>query len=153
MLLLLGTISRMRFFRGATNGGGSRCHQAGERPVCRVHRDHCHTRRLHEQLRHVGRHGAPPPSPGATPVVAACDPSSGNPKDQLVVAVTGSNFVAGATVPFGERVTVQNVVFHSDTQLDMTIKVHSKASAGPRDVSVTNLDAQAGIGVSCFVVN
>ena len=91
--------------------------------------------------------------PGSAPVVDACTPDNANPGDQLVVAVTGSNFQDGATVDFGERVMVQNVTFVSDTQLDVKIKVHPKATSGSHDVTVTNPDVQSGIKAGCFAVN
>ena len=95
----------------------------------------------------------PTPVPGATPVVDACNPNNGSNGDQLIVAVTGSNFQDGATADFGKRVKVQNVTFVSSGLLDVQIKVHPKASSGPRDVTVTNPDKQSGTQVGCFTVN
>ena len=59
----------------------------------------------------------------------------------------------GATVDFGEWVTVQKVTFISSSQLDMRIRVHHKAISGARDVTVTNLDGESGTGPNCFTVN
>jgi len=86
-------------------------------------------------------------------VVSACNPNNGNRGDQSIVAVTGSNFQDGATADFGERVIVQNVTFVSSSQLDVQIKVHPRASSGPRDVTVTNPDGQSGSKRECFSVN
>ncbi|MBI2461439.1 MAG: hypothetical protein HYV61_08155, partial [Candidatus Rokubacteria bacterium] len=72
---------------------------------------------------------------------------------QLIVTVSGSGFQAGATANFGERVMVQGVTFVSSSQLDVRIKIHPKATPGPRDVTVTNPDGLSGTKASCFAVN
>ena len=90
---------------------------------------------------------------GDTPTVSACDPDSGSPGQQLIVAVMGSNFQDGATVDFGERVMVQNVTFVSGSQLEVKIKVHPRAASDLRDVTVTNPDGQFGTKTACFEVN
>ncbi|MBI3457802.1 MAG: DUF11 domain-containing protein [Candidatus Rokubacteria bacterium] len=96
---------------------------------------------------------APPPPPGSAPVVDACSPSNGSQNQQLVVQVTGSNFQSGASVSFGDKVMVQGVTFVDAGRLDVQIKVHPKATSGPRDVTVTDLDGQSGTKPGCFTVN
>ena len=72
---------------------------------------------------------------------------------RLTVAVTGSNFQAGASVDFGARVAIQNVTFVSTSQLDVGIKVHRRAASGDRTVTVTNPDGESGALNGCFSVN
>ncbi|MFC2014188.1 matrixin family metalloprotease [Chloroflexota bacterium] len=79
---------------------------------------------------------------GQDPVVTECVPNFAFPMDRLTVNVSGENFQAGATVDFGQRVTVQKVLFIDAQNLDVKIKIHPKAAAGPRDVTVTNPDGQ-----------
>lgn len=93
------------------------------------------------------------PTQGTAPVVTACTPSNGNRGDQLIVAVTGSNFQNGATASFGDRVMVQSVTSMNSGQLNVQIKVHPRAASGPRDVTITNPDGQGGTGTGCFSVN
>ena len=105
-----------------------------------------------------GETGPPPqttatPIPGDAPVVDACNPNNASNGDQLIVAVTGSNFQSSAAVDFGERVMVQGVAFVGSTQLDVQIKVHPKATSGPRDVMVTNPGGGNDTNAGCFTVN
>ena len=93
-----------------------------------------------------------PPPPFSAPVVNACNPSSGSQNQQLHVQVTGSNFQSGASVSFGSQVMVQGVTFVNSSQLDVQIRVHPKASSGPRDVTVT-VNGQSGSNPGCFTVN
>lgn len=89
----------------------------------------------------------------SSPVVGACAPPSANPGDQGVVAVTGSKFQDGATADFGERVAVRSVTFVGSGQLDVQVKIHRRADAGPRNVTITNPDGQSGTKAGCFTVN
>ena len=90
---------------------------------------------------------------GTAPVVNACTPVNGNPGERLTVVVTGSNFQDGATVSFGERITIQEVIFVSSSRLDVKIRIHPRAAPGLRDVTVTNPDGQSGAKVDGFTVN
>jgi hypothetical protein len=96
---------------------------------------------------------SPSPPPGAVPVVSACNPDNGNRNQQLLVAVTGSNFQSGATVSFGDRVMVQGVTLVSSGQYNVQIKVHPQAASGDRTVTLTNPDGQSGGLAGCFKVN
>lgn len=87
------------------------------------------------------------------PMVTSCNPSAGYPGDRLTVTVSGSNFQNGASVDFGDRVNVQGVTFIDSSQLEVGIRVHNRASAGPRNVTVTNPDGQSDTMVGCFTVN
>ena len=90
---------------------------------------------------------------GAYPVVLACTPNSGNTSQKYDVAVTGSDFVDGATVKFGGRIAVQGVTFIGSDRLDVRIKVNKRADSGPREVTVTNPDSNFGSLAGCFTVN
>ena len=92
-------------------------------------------------------------APSSAPEVDLCAPDEASPGERLPVTVTGSNFVDGATADFGERVTVQEVTFFSDGQLDVRVKVHPRAALGPRVVTVTNPDGLNGTLLGCFTVN
>ncbi len=77
-----------------------------------------------------------PPTPG----LIAVTPNQGVQGRTLSVDVYGSEFVnrAGLTVSFGSGVTVDSIQFVSTTQLHVTITIDSTASAGNRNVTVTN---------------
>ena len=82
-----------------------------------------------------------------------CNPNYADPNARLTVAVSGSGFQNGAAVDFGARISVREVTFISDTQLDVRIRVNKKAGVGPRDVTVTNPGGLSGSKVGCFAVN
>jgi uncharacterized repeat protein (TIGR01451 family) len=91
--------------------------------------------------------------PSTAPTVSSCSPPSGSRGQQLTVQVSGSNFPSGATVSFGDRVTIQSVTFVSATQLTVRIKVNPQAASGARTVAITNPDGQSGGFPGCFTVN
>ncbi len=93
------------------------------------------------------------PGSGGAPTVAACTPASAGLNQQVTVTVAGSDFQAGASADFGERVNVQNVTFVSSSELAVRLKVQRRAAPGPRDVTVTNPDGQSGSLAGCFTVN
>ena len=80
---------------------------------------------------------APPPSPAPTaPTLSAIAPSSGSTAGGTGVTLTGSGFVAGATVTIGGN-TASNLVVASATSITATTPAHA---AGAVDVVVTNPD-------------
>ena len=92
------------------------------------------------------------PPPGVEPTVTSCSPDAGNINQKLTVTVTGTNFVSGATVSFGDRINVQSVTFEGATELTVQIKIHRWAVSGARDVTVTNPGDQSGTKTACFTV-
>lgn len=90
--------------------------------------------------------------PISTLQVLEVNPNFASPGDQLIVTVTGTGFVDGATVDFGKRVNVQSVTWVSATRLDVQIKVHPKANLGTRNVTVTNPDGTADTLAGGFTV-
>ncbi len=87
------------------------------------------------------------------PVINSISPNNTSPGDRLTVTISGSNFQNGATVDFGQRITVQNVIFIDSGHLEVQIKVHRRATPGLRDVTVTNPDDQSGTKADGFTVN
>ncbi len=68
------------------------------------------------------------------------------------VTVTGSGFLAGATLSVsGTGVSVGAAVV-SGTQIKATLTVSSTAALGPRDLSVTNLNGHSGSCSGCLTV-
>lgn len=85
--------------------------------------------------------------------ITSLTPNSGQPGQTLNVAITGANFVNGATVFFsGGGVTVNSTSFFSATQLNANISIAANASLGPRDVIVQNPNGQNGTGSGLFNV-
>ncbi len=79
------------------------------------------------------------PAPPAAPTLTAVSPNQGNPGDTLVVTLTGTNFVVGATavVAGGGGVTVTNVEVGSTTSLTANFVIDPAAAIGARTVTVT----------------
>jgi hypothetical protein len=96
---------------------------------------------------------ASPPPLGGEANVDSCDPFEGTRGQQMIVTVSGTGFVDGASVSFGDRVMVQSVNVVSDSLIEVQIKVHPRAAFGARDVVVTNPGASASTdGEACFNV-
>ncbi len=76
----------------------------------------------------------------AAPTVASVSPASGPAAGGTAVTITGTNFVAGATVSFGGAAAT-NVSVASATSITADTPAHA---AGPVDVVVTNPDLQSG---------
>jgi len=85
---------------------------------------------------------APPP-----PTVTGIAPNSGSTAGGTGVTITGSNFVAGATVALG-GVAATGVTVVNATTITATTGAHA---AGSVDVVVTNPDSQSGTLASGFI--
>ncbi len=96
----------------------------------------------------VTEHGTEPP------VVTGCEPDNGSPGERMIVVISGSNFLDGATVDFGGAgIVVQSVSFVDSNHLNVKINIQRKATTGSRDVTVTNPDNQSSIPAAVFTVN
>jgi len=93
------------------------------------------------------------PPPAGAPTVTMCSPAAAATGAQLTVQVLGTNFTDGAKADFGDRVTVRSVTVQGPTLLEAVIRVHPQATAGARDVTVTNPDGLSGTLPGCFTVN
>jgi len=76
--------------------------------------------------------------------VTSVSPPDANQGDTLLVSITGTNFQAGAVVGFGAGIGINSVTFVSASQLQANISVSAGATAGLRNVTVTNLDSSNG---------
>ncbi len=77
---------------------------------------------------------------GPVPTVSSVSPNSGSTAGGTAVTITGTNFVAGATVTFGGTAAT-NVVVVNSTSITATTPA---GSAGAATVTVTNPSGQAG---------
>src|SRR5208283_1947970 len=80
------------------------------------------------------------------PTVSSVSPNSGSTAGGTAVTITGTNFVAGATVTFGSAAAT-NLVVVSGTQITATTPA---GSAGAVAVTVTNSGGQSGSLASAF---
>ncbi|MGH9457604.1 MAG: S8 family serine peptidase [Thermoanaerobaculia bacterium] len=90
--------------------------------------------------------------PGDTPTVLEADPSGGTRGETIEVGIFGAEFLPGATVSFGEGISVGSVDVVRGSQIDATITIAPDAAAGPRDVTVTNIDGGSGTATAAFTV-
>ena len=74
------------------------------------------------------------------PEVSAVTPSQGNQGQTLDVTITGINIDTASSVSLGTGVSVNSFQADSSTEITANITIDGAASAGPRDVSVTNPD-------------
>ena len=88
---------------------------------------------------------------GTAPTVGGVSPSSGTVAGGTAVTITGSNFVAGATVSFG-GVPATNVSVVTSTSITAITPAHA---AGAVTVTVTNTNGQSGslAGAYAFTSN
>ncbi len=70
----------------------------------------------------------------------------------LSVVLTGTNFLASPTCSFGAGITINSCTFNSSTKITANISVSSTATAGARDVKVTNTDGQSVTKTGGFTV-
>ncbi|MEI6208005.1 MAG: IPT/TIG domain-containing protein [Desulfuromonadales bacterium] len=70
------------------------------------------------------------------------------------VTISGANFVSGAGLAsnFGTGVTVNSTTFVDANTLTANVTVSTSATAGTRNVIVTNPDTQTGTGTNAFTV-
>lgn len=91
----------------------------------------------------------------AAPTVASITPASGaQGATNLSVTITGSNFLSGASLAssFGAGITVNSTTYVSASQLTANITISGTATAGARNVIVTNGDGQSATGTGIFTV-
>jgi hypothetical protein len=75
---------------------------------------------------------------GSTPTLTSVTPNSGVQGTAANVTLTGTNFIAGATVgATGSGITVSNVNVASSTQISATLSLAANATLGPSNISVT----------------
>ncbi len=89
---------------------------------------------------------------GTAPSVTAVTPNQGASGSAVPVTIDGSGFVAGATVSAGADITVNNVTFVSSTRLTASFAIATGATAGTRNVAVTNPNGTGGTLVNAFTV-
>src|SRR3989441_1055210 len=89
----------------------------------------------------------------AAVTVSAVSPNQGSTGATVAVTIDGSGFVSGATVSAGAGITVSNVAFASSARLTASFAIDSAATAGPRDVTVTNPNGTGGSLSGGFTVN
>jgi flagellar hook assembly protein FlgD len=72
------------------------------------------------------------------------------------VTVTGTNFIPGVTTPaYGSGITVNSVSSFTSTQVTASVTIDIGATAGPRDITVTNAAPGGGTATlsGAFMVN
>ncbi len=89
---------------------------------------------------------------GPDPIVSSVFPSAGEPGQSLVVTITGLNFQPGATVSFGQGISVNGVQFVNSTTLtvSITIDINARVESQGRTATVTNPDGGSGILTDAF---
>lgn len=92
--------------------------------------------------------------PGESPTVIEADPDAAAQDTQgLAVDIFGAEFLPGAEVSVsGEGVSVDSSEVVAGSQIAATFSIAPDAPAGPRDITVTNLDGQADTAESAFTV-
>jgi hypothetical protein len=90
------------------------------------------------------------------PTLASITPTSGSRGQTLNVTVTGTNFIPGVTTPaYGSGITVNSVSSFTSTQVTASVTIDIGATAGPRDITVTNAAPGGGTATlsGAFMVN
>src|SRR5205823_3196546 len=86
------------------------------------------------------------------PAVVSVEPASLGLCTSGSVVVKGYHFRTGLTLSFGQGVTVNGVTMDSENSLTVSIAVASNATAGARNVTVTNPDNQSATGNGLFQI-
>ncbi len=88
----------------------------------------------------------------APPTLSSISPNSGVQGQGVAVTLTGTNFVAGATIGLsGAGITVSNTTVLSATQITATFTVAANAATGAQNIIVTTSGGTSG--VQAFTVN
>lgn len=88
-------------------------------------------------------------------VVTSVDPPTGNQGQVLNISVIGNHFLDGAVVSFsgtGVTVLTGTTIYLNANTIICAIFIDAAATAGLRDVTVTNPDLLSGIGIAVFTV-
>jgi hypothetical protein len=73
--------------------------------------------------------------------------------NNVPVSISGTKFAQGASVGFGEGITVLGIDYISPSQLVARISVDPNTPAGTRDVIVTNPSGEAGLCNGCLTIS
>ena len=88
----------------------------------------------------------------APPTLTSISPNSGVQGQGVAVTLTGTNFIAGATVAVsGAGITVSNTTVASATQITATFTIAANAATGAQNVTVTTSGGTSG--AQAFTVN
>jgi hypothetical protein len=91
-------------------------------------------------------------APSTTPALTSISPNSGVQGQSLSVTLTGTNFVAGATIALsGAGITVSNTTVVSATQIRATFTIATNATTSAQNVTVTTSGGTSG--AQPFTVN
>jgi IPT/TIG domain len=91
---------------------------------------------------------------GLGPTFSSAAPSSVGVGVTRDIIISGTNFYPGVTVAFsGTGVTVNSVTLVDAGTIRTNVTVSLSATAGARNVTVTNVDTQAATGTGAFTVN
>ncbi len=89
---------------------------------------------------------------GSSPTLTSISPNSGVQGQGVAVTLTGTNFVAGATIGVsGAGITVSNTTVASATQITATFTIAANAATGAQNVTVTTSGGTSG--AQPFTVN
>jgi PKD repeat protein len=88
----------------------------------------------------------PPPS------LTSVTPDNGAQGQVVAVTLNGQSFQSGSACSFGPGTSVSSCVFNSATQGTAVVSIRPTATLGPRDVTVTDPDAQSGTLAGAFSV-
>ncbi len=87
-----------------------------------------------------------------TPTIGSISPTAGSQKQTLDVSIYGTFFDNGATVSFGDGVTVNSVTWVSATELRVNVSVQAAATLGVRTLTVTNSNGYFATLAASFTV-
>ncbi|PYO21415.1 MAG: hypothetical protein DMD85_14135 [Candidatus Rokuibacteriota bacterium] len=88
----------------------------------------------------------------SSPTVTAVSPNQGQSGSAVAVTIDGSGFANGASVNAGVGITATGVTVLSATRLTATFTIAADASAGARDVTVTNPSGTGGTLANAFTI-
>jgi regulation of enolase protein 1 (concanavalin A-like superfamily) len=91
--------------------------------------------------------------PNPPPTLTSATPNAGaQGQSGLSVALAGTNFLTGAACNFGAGITVNSCTYNSASSITANITIAANATAGARNITVTNTDGQSATLTSGFTV-
>ena len=89
----------------------------------------------------------------AAPAITEVNPTGGELKETIDVAIKGANFQNGASAAIsGFGIAVNSTTFVDSTEMRFNVTILVTASLGPRDITVTNPDGGRDTSAGAFIV-
>jgi subtilisin family serine protease len=86
------------------------------------------------------------------PLITGLSPDQALPGERAVVRLTGQNFQPGTTVSMGPQIIIKQVLFISETEIELNLSVKKRAVSDSVNVTVINPDGGSFTATGAFTI-